>query len=320
MNVLVTGGAGFFGSSVVKHLEKRNYKVVVLDDLSTGSMDNLSTFRGEFVLGSILDSSLLEITLNNIDAVIHMAVRNIRESITAPINNFEVNATGTLLLLEKCKKKSINKFIYCSSSEVYGNAQQDFLDCEGTICRPSTVYGAGKYSGEILTKSYGETYGRPFVIIRPFNVYGPNASKQDKGSELITRFVFQRLRNLPFTIYGDGTQSRDFTFVDDSARWMVNILENYERVKYRTLNLGSGFAPSVYEVAQIISNLIRPDSPVNFQYMDSRPGDIQSLKPELSKTRQFIDLTTEYNFEQGVRIVADAFRNLSNLQIGDKNW
>ena len=320
MRILVTGGAGFFGSSVVKKLSKLQNDVIVLDDLSTGSLSNLNGFEGKFILGSILDDDTLKQSLIGVEAVIHMAVRNVRESLTKPLINFESNAVGTLKLLEKCRDFSVKKFIYCSSSEVYGNSGVDLLDADETLCRPSTVYGAGKLAGELLTKAYGETHALSYVIVRPFNVYGPNASKVNTGSELVTRFVHQRLSNEPFTIYGEGSQIRDLTYVEDSAGWIVEVLDKYESVKYKTLNLGSNFAPSVLEVANFVAAVLHPEKPLKFNFIDERPGDISCLRPNLEKTKLFLDLKSETSFETGLEIVAKSILNMPKFELEEKNW
>lgn len=320
MKILVTGGAGFFGSAVVKSLEKSEIETVVLDDLSTGSLENLVGFQGHFIKGSILNDQDLLHALAGIDLVIHMAVKNVRESLTNPKLNFEVNALGTLKILENIRNLEIEKFIYFSSSEVYGNSARASLRANDFIMKPSTVYGVGKLSGEMLTRAFSESYGISHLIIRPFNVYGPDASKTTTGSELVTRFVYQRLAGRPFTIYGSGSQVRDLTYVDDAAKWVVELVNKYNSIEFKSINLGSGFTPTVLEVAKIVSEVIQTNTDVSYNFMEVRPGDIESLIPDLTETRKIIQLDVSTSIQEGILLVADKLKSSPELYLEDRNW
>jgi UDP-glucose 4-epimerase len=193
MRTLVTGGAGFIGSHLVDQLIADGHQVRVLDDFSTGSASNireaLETGRLEIIEGSVLDRAVVQAAMSDVQAVYHLAVQCVRRSIGRPIENHDVNATGTLHTLEAARQESVSQFIYCSSSEVYGNASDGDLDEIGTVCAPMTVYGASKLAGELYTLAYLRTYGLQTVVIRPFNSYGPREHDQGDLAEVIPRFT-----------------------------------------------------------------------------------------------------------------------------------
>src|SRR5262249_39259107 len=132
--------------------------------------------------------------------------------------NHEINATGTLQVLEQARRRKVNRFVYCSSSEVYGNAGRGRLSETATVCEPTTVYGAAKLAGEYYTKAYHRTYALPALIVRPFNAYGPREHEQGDLAEVVPRFLIRALNGLPPIIFGDGSNGRDFTYVADTAR------------------------------------------------------------------------------------------------------
>ncbi|KAA3641872.1 MAG: NAD-dependent epimerase/dehydratase family protein, partial [Armatimonadetes bacterium] len=183
--VIVTGGAGFIGSHLVSELVGRGSSVTVIDDLSTGSLDNLQevSARIEFIEGDIADVAMAG-AFADADLVFHLAVRNVRASIGHPEENFRVNAVGTLRILEAMRDGRRGRFLYVSSSEVYGDAGvTDFS--EATVPAPTTVYGAGKLAGEHIALAYQTTYGMDTRVVRPFNNYGPRSHLEGDSGEVI---------------------------------------------------------------------------------------------------------------------------------------
>jgi UDP-glucose 4-epimerase len=314
MRVLVTGGAGFFGSNVVALLGARGHEVTVLDDLSTGKLENIAGSGARFVHASVNDAAAVDSATQGVDAVLHMAVRNVRESLTNPVANHLVNDVGTLTVLETLRVRHEPKpwFVYCSSSEVYGNTSAELLSDVTTVCRPATVYGASKYAGELLTQAYRETHGQPACVIRPFNVYGPQASMAPTGAELVTRFIAQALRGEPFTVFGDGGQRRDLSWVSDAAAGLVRVVESGNSLSGLTANLGSGFAPTVLEVAREVAQATGVD-PNNIAWIEDRPGDVRSLRADISTSVQEFDYHAATSLAEGINRLIDDFRQLIDI-------
>jgi UDP-glucose 4-epimerase len=243
VRVLITGGAGFIGSHLADALISRGHHVTVLDDLSTGSRENLadaqSTGKLRLIEASILDPPALEAAIKGCARVYHLAVQCVRRSLGQPIENHKVNATGTLLTLEAARKAGVQRFIYCSSSEVYGNASHEILSEDNTQCAPSTVYGAAKLVGEYYSKAYLRTYGLPTVVVRPFNAYGPREHVQGELAEVIPRFMIRALNGKPPIIFGSGKNSRDFTYVTEVAAGLA-IASECDALVGGTVNIAFG--------------------------------------------------------------------------------
>jgi UDP-glucose 4-epimerase len=307
--VLVTGGAGFIGSHLVDNLLAAGEAVTVLDDLSTGSTGNLkeaaATGRLRLIRGSVLDSDAIASALVQCDRVFHLAVQCVRRSLGAPIENHEINATGTLRVLEASRTAGIKRFVYCSSSEVYGSVSTGLLD-EDTLCRPVTVYGAAKLAGELYTDAYYQTYGLPTVIVRPFNAYGPRAHEQGDLAEVVPRFIIRCLNGLPPVVFGDGSNGRDFTYVTEIARGLALAGQTDKLVGSR-VNIAYGQMISVQQVAaEIIEAVGRNDLAID--HIDGRPGDVHVLSADTSRARTQLDYRAEIDFKQGLRRYIDWFR------------
>jgi UDP-glucose 4-epimerase len=307
--VLVTGGAGFIGSHLVDHLLAAGEAVTVLDDLSTGSTDNLCeaerTGRLKFVRGSVLDSAAIASAIAQCDRVFHLAVQCVRRSLGAPIENHEINATGTLRVLEAARIAKIKRFVYCSSSEVYGSVSTGLLD-EDTLCRPVTVYGAAKLAGELYTDAYHQTYGLPTVIVRPFNAYGPRAHEQGDLAEVVPRFIIRCLNGLSPVVFGDGSNGRDFTYVTEVARGLA-IAARTDGLVGSRVNIAYGRMISIQQVAaEIIQAVGRNDLEVS--HIGGRPGDVHVLSADTSRARKLLGYRAEIDFKQGLTRYIDWFR------------
>ncbi|MCZ7660909.1 MAG: NAD-dependent epimerase/dehydratase family protein [Xanthobacteraceae bacterium] len=274
MRYLVTGGAGFIGSHLVERIVRDGHDVTVLDNLASGKPGNLAqastTGRVQLVEGSILDEAAVDRAMRGVDAVFHLAVECVRKSLGQPIENHAVNATGTLLVLEAARRHRIGRFVYCSSSEVYGNYSESALAEDTAVCAPTTIYGAAKLAGELYTLAYWRTYGLPALVVRPFNAFGPREHDRGVFAEVIPRFVIRVLNGLPPVVFGDGAQSRDFTYVTDTADGLWRAA-NSNPALGTIINLGWGRPVTIQQVAEaVISECGRND--ISIQFIGVRPG------------------------------------------------
>jgi UDP-glucose 4-epimerase len=325
--VLVTGGAGFIGSHLVDLLAGQGSQVTVLDDFSTGSPRNLTgaaaSGRVHIVTGSILAADAVAAAIEGCDVVYHLAVQCVRRSLGDPLGNHEINATGTLTVLEAARKLGIARFVYCSSSEVYGNISDGLLSEDTALCRPVTVYGAAKLAGELYTDAYRQIYGLPTVIIRPFNAYGPRAHERGDLAEVIPRFVIRVLNGRPPAIFGDGSNGRDFTYVTEVARGLV-LAGAVERAVGRTINIAYGRLVTVRDAAEaVLAACGRND--MTIAYHPSRPGDVHRLHGDTRQAAELLGYRPQIGFAEGLCRYLEWFRahhpDPSSL-IGDEvdNW
>jgi UDP-glucose 4-epimerase len=307
---LVTGGAGFIGSHLVDRLVAENWTVRVLDDMSTGKRANLTEAQSrgnvQIVQGSVLDRRAVEEAMFGCDFVFHLAVQCVRRSLRKPLENHELNATGTLNVLEAARHRRVQRFIYCSSSEVYGNSGDWYLNETTTVCEPATVYGAAKLAGEHYAKAYGQTYGLPTIVVRPFNAYGPREHAIGELAEVIPRFVIRVLNGLPPVIFGTGANGRDFTYVTETARGIA-LAANSDALIGRVVNLAYGEMVTVLQLAEAITRLCgRTDiAPL---LIEPRPGDVRALRADTRLARETLAFVAELNIAQGLRRYIDWFR------------
>lgn len=326
--ILVTGGAGFIGSHLVDALQAfPACRVRVLDDLTTGRAANLEhlTEHGaiEFILGSVADARKVAEALEGVDVVFHLACRGVRHSIGDPLGNHEVNARGTLVLLGAAKAAKVSRFVHVSSSEVYGTARQVPMD-EDHPCYPETVYGAAKLAGEAYARAYHQTYGLPAVVVRPFNNFGPRSHFEGDAGEVIPRFAVWALNGKPPVIFGDGKQTRDFIYVEDTARWLCKIAQ-CDAVVGQTVNLGSGRETSVRELARLVClEANRPDLPP--VHRPARPGDVQRHLAGVGRAERLLGFQVETNVREGIRKLVAYLRRQPGgapellAQVQEINW
>lgn len=299
--ILVSGGAGFIGSHLVDALIKKGCYVRVLDNLSNGTLRNLKQHKDnrnfKFVLGSVVNPRDITESFMDIDIVFHLACLGVRHSIRLPFENHRVNAEGTFLVLAKARECRVKKFIYCSSSEVYGTAEYIPMP-ESHPLRPSTVYGASKLAGEVYTGAYNKTYGLKTVVVRPFNTYGPRSHHEQDAGEMIPKSIVRLLNNKPILIFGDGAQTRDYTYVEDIAEGLVKAAESDDLIGL-TLNLGSGFEVTIKTVAESLSRLLGVPQP-KIRYLKNRPADVLRLYADLSAFNKITHWKPRVSFEEGL--------------------
>jgi UDP-glucose 4-epimerase len=307
LKILVTGGAGFIGSNLVDELAKEN-DVVIIDDFSSGERENIAHHEGKknvnIVTGDVRDQNLLFHLTKGIDIVYHLAVRCLRESIKNPEVTHEVNATGTLNLLKVSLENVVKRFIYISSSEVYGTARHVPMD-EMHPCEPITVYGASKLSGELYTLAYQKTYGLDSIVVRPFNTYGPREHLQGVYGEVIPRFVLRILNDSPPVIFGDGTQTRDFTYVSDTVRGII-LASQADSLIGQAVNIARGQEISVNDLARIILGKLGKNN-IKPVFEQKREGDVMRHYADISKARGLLGFQPEIDIQQGISKYIDWF-------------
>jgi UDP-glucose 4-epimerase len=327
MRCLVTGGAGFIGSHLVDKIIAEGHTVVVLDNFASGTIENLAAARLsgrlDVIDGSVLDFDLLRQAMAGVDIVFHLAVECVRKSLGEPLSNHAVNATGTLHALQAARQCGVARFVYCSSSEVYGNSSDGALQEDTSVCAPTTVYGAAKLAGELYALAYWRAYGLPVVVVRPFNAFGPRAHQRGVLAEAIPRFMIRALSGRSPIIFGDGMQGRDFTYVTDTADgiWRVG---THEETLGSVHNIGWGRAVPIRTVAQsVIRESGRND--VSIEFRPARPGDIWCLIADVRKTFATVGFRPTVEFDDGMRRYMQWFRSqhsdpASLLEEQEMNW
>lgn len=300
--VLVTGGAGFIGSHLVDRLLDADNQVLIVDDFSFGKEENIAHLRNNpnvrIEVSDICDSEKMLDYAQGIDYIFHLAVFCLRNSINNPYRSQEVNATGTLVMLEAARKNDVKKFIYTSTGEVYGTGMYFPLD-ETHPFLPTNVYGAAKAAGELYARSYMKTFGLPIVITRLFNTYGPREQCEGCRAEVIPKFVLRTLAGKESVIFGTGEQTRDFTFVDDIVTGIILAGENDDAVG-EAFNLAHGEDVSILRILELVlEKLDRPDLKPAY-LKEGRPADIDKIAADVSKAKRVLGYSADIGIEEGL--------------------
>ena len=319
---LITGGAGFIGSHLVEECLTRGYRVIVLDNLSTGKRGNLpSNHRDlQFIEGDITDAEQLSaIVKNNSDIhyVFHLAaIPSITLSMEDPVSSHEVNFVGTLLLLKAFRDQSIRKFVYTSSSAVYGDTREIPVS-ESASPAPMSPYGADKMAGEYFLKIFNDSFGLPTVACRLFNVFGERQDPSSPYSGVISIFFDRavakrqgKVSGLP--IYGDGNQSRDFIYVKDIARALLSLAES-EKIRGEVFNVGYGRRTTILELADRIRRLLDVD--IELSLHEPREGDILHSQAAVEKLKA-TGFEFKYDFDEGLKRLASFLMKTPNPGTG----
>ena len=326
-NILITGGAGFIGSHLVDTLSATN-TVTVIDNLSSGKLDNIQSHLEKntinFIQADVTDITQMKKIVRDHQIIFHLATQCLRLSLSNPYLVHNVNATGTMYLLQAAYEAGIERFAYVSSSEVYGTAKTVPMT-EDHPLEPTTPYGASKLAGEAYARSYYLSFGLPVVIIRPFNTYGAREHLEGVYGEVIPRFVLRVMNGLPPVIFGDGQQTRDFTNVKDIVRGIVSAGE-CDAIIGETVNIAFGREVTINALARDIIKILGRNNELSPQHMDPRPGDVRRHYADISKARELLDFKPQIPIYEGIRDYIDWVEkqnwNLKNLQEKEviQNW
>ncbi len=298
--VLITGGAGFIGSELSRQLAETQAEVTIVDNLANGKLENISEIlsdRVRFVEADIRDTDKMSQLVKGQDRIFHLACLGVRHSIHSPFENHDVNATATLNLLAVAKESGVKRFVYVSSSEVYGTAKWVPMT-EEYPPSPMTVYGGGKLAGENYARAYFETYGFPTVMVRPFNAYGPRSHHEGDSGEVIPKFMLRAMTDKSLLIFGDGKQTRDFSFVGDTASGILKA-GFAEKAIGQTINIGSGSEITVNELAKTVLGVVG-QSKSNIQYEADRPGDVLRLYSDSTKAKELLGYEPKTSLMEGL--------------------
>jgi len=296
--VLVTGGAGFIGSHLVRRLVEVGCEVRVLDDLSSGSMANLSGLGGvvEFIHGDVRSREVVHGAVKGVDAVVHLAGKtSVEESISRPLEYNEVNVTGALNVLDACVKEGVGRFIFSSSASVYGEPFKLPIR-EDYPTKPLSPYAASKLSAEYYINVYHRVYGLNTVVLRVFNVYGCGQPLNEYSS-VIARFLERIEAGKPPIIYGDGRQTRDFIYVDDVVDAFIPALNG--DASGETFNIASGKPTTINDLADIMIRL-SGKSGLKPIHVEARKGDIRHSYADISKAVEKLKFKPKTTLEEGL--------------------
>jgi UDP-glucose 4-epimerase len=299
--VVVTGGAGFIGSHVVDRLAAAGHEVVVVDDFSTGSEENLAQHARDprvFVENAdITDENAMRRLLRGADTVYHLAVQCLRVSLYDPMYVHHVNATGTLRVLIAALEHRVRRFVYVSSSEVYGSARRVPMR-EDHPLNPMTPYAASKLAGEMYAQTFRATHGLPIIVVRPFNAYGPREHYEGASGEVIPRFALRAMCGLSPVIFGDGEQTRDFTWVEDSAEGIVRAA-NCDALIGRAVNIAYGQEVSIGRIAELVLQALGR-SDLSIVHADERMGDVRRHFAGIRQARELLDFSPTIAIDEGI--------------------
>jgi nucleoside-diphosphate-sugar epimerase len=308
MRYLVTGGAGFIGSNTVDELVQRGHSVVVLDDLSGGKEDNLAEIRNKITLikGSITDIELVRKAMREAEYVLHLGARtSVPRSVKDPLETNRINVEGTLNVLVAAKEMKVKRVVFAASSSAYGETPT-LPKVEAMQPEPISPYGVTKYVGELYGTAFLKCYGLETVSLRYFNIFGPRQDPSSPYSGVLAKFCTAFLDDTPPVVFGDGEQTRDFTFVDNAVH--ANLLAcEAPNVAGKVCNVGCGVRISLNEVLAALRKI--SGKALQAKYEPPREGDIRDSQADISQARKVLGYEPQVGFEQGLQITFDWYRN-----------
>ena len=310
---LVTGGAGFIGSHLVEALLQLGAEVVVLDDLSAGKRDNIARFKlREFIGASILDREAVALAMKGVTLVFHQAaMASVPASVERPREFYDVNVTGTLNILQAAAEARVRRVMFAASSSAYGESEI-LPKFESFPPQPLSPYAASKVAGEGLIRAWAHCYGIDTVALRYFNIFGPRQTADSAYAAVIAAFAKAMLDGKRPTIYGDGEQSRDFTYVDNAVHANLLAARSTRAIRGDVMNVAVGRRVTLLELARVMREALeRPDlSPV---HLPPRAGDVKHSLADLSHAKNVIGYEPIVDFEAGLRATLQWYKSILSL-------
>ncbi|MBN1588838.1 MAG: SDR family oxidoreductase [Pirellulales bacterium] len=307
---LVTGGAGFIGSHIAEALVRRGDRVRVIDNLSTGHLANMESFREkiEFVEGDLCDLATVKQVVDGVDCIFHeAALASVPRSVAAPLDTHAHCITASINLLDAARRAGVRRLVYAASSSAYGD-QPNSSKRESDLPAPISPYGAAKLAVEHYCHAFTATYGFETVALRYFNVFGPRQDPNSQYSAVIPLFITALLAGKQPTIFGDGDQSRDFTYIDNVVH--ANLLAaDAPGVAGRMLNCANGLSTNLLTLIDVLNRLLG----TNIKPIHDKPrvGDVRESMADITLARTLLGYETQVHFEEGLRRSIDYYRALA---------
>jgi len=308
MRYVVTGGAGFIGSNTVDELVRRGHSVVVLDDLSSGREENLAEIRNKitFIKGSITDIEVVRKAMHEAEFVLHLAARtSVPRSVKDPIETNKINIDGTLNVLVAAKEMKVKRVVFAASSSAYGETPT-LPKVETMQPQPISPYGVTKYVGELYAQTFGRCYGLENVSLRYFNIFGPRQDPGSPYSGVLAKFCTAFLEDTQPVVFGDGEQTRDFTYVENAVQ--ANLLAcEAPSVSGKVFNVGTSGRTSLNEVLRTLGKI--SGKTLEVKYDPARDGDIRDSQADISQAREFLGYDPQVAFEEGLNRTFEWYRS-----------
>jgi len=309
MRYLVTGGAGFIGSNTVDELVRRGHSVVVLDDLSSSKEENLAESRNKisFIKGSITDLEVVRKAVHEAEYVLHLAARtSVPRSVKDPMETNRINVDGTLNVLVAARDAKVKRVVFAASSSAYGETPT-LPKVETMQPEPISPYGVTKYVGELYAQTFGRVYGLENVSLRYFNIFGPRQDPGSPYSGVLAKFCTAFLEETQPVIFGDGEQTRDFTYVENAVQ--ANLLAcEAPNVSGKVFNVGTGGRFSLNQTVELLRKI--SGKPLEAKYDAPRDGDIRDSQADVSQAREYLAYEPQVDFEEGLRRTFEWYQNV----------
>src|SRR5712672_2017427 len=307
MRFVITGGAGFIGSNTVDELVRRGHSVVVLDDLSSGKEEHLAEIRNKitFIKGSVTDIEVVRKAMHEAEYVLHLAARtSVPRSVKDPIDTNRINIDGTLNVLVAARDAKVKRIVVAASSSIYGETAT-LPKVENMEPQPISPYGVTKYVGELYAQTFGRCYGLENVSLRYFNIFGPRQEPTSPYSGVLAKFCTAFLENTQPVIFGDGEQTRDFTYVENAVQ--ANLLAcEASNVSGKVFNVGVGGRFSLNQTVTLLSDISGKN--LEPKYEPARDGDIRDSQADISQAREFLGYEPSVAFDEGLRRTFEWYR------------